>query len=72
MSPSRLGEDGIPMTCWRVVFCLRWIQNSDGDNGPNPRSMLNTALPGSPGAAAYQNYYKGCYKRKMATHVMML
>jgi hypothetical protein len=24
MSPSRLGEDEIPMTVWRVVFCFRF------------------------------------------------
>jgi hypothetical protein len=72
MSPSRLGEDGIPMTRLEVVFCLRWIQNPDRGNGPNSKNMLNIALPVSPGAVVYQNYYKGHYKRKTATHVIML
>jgi hypothetical protein len=44
-----------------MVFCLRWIQNPDRGNGPNSKNMLNIALPGSPGAAVYQDYYKGCY-----------
>jgi hypothetical protein len=26
--------------------------------------MLNIALPGSPGAAVYQDYYKGHYKKE--------
>jgi hypothetical protein len=51
-----------------MIFCFRWIQNPDRGNGPNPRNMINIALPGSPGAAVYEDYYKDCYKRKMATH----
>jgi hypothetical protein len=48
--------------CW--LFCLRWIQNPDRGNGPDPRSMLNTALPGSPRAMVYQYYYGGHYRKK--------
>jgi hypothetical protein len=55
-----------------MVFCFRWIQNPDRDNGPNSKNMLDIALPGTPGAVVYQNYYKGHYKRKTAIHVIML
>jgi hypothetical protein len=41
---------------WSMVLCLGWNQNPDRDNRPSPGSMLNTALPGSPGIAIYQDY----------------
>jgi hypothetical protein len=47
-----------------MVLCFRWIQNSDRGNGPDPRSMLNTALPGSPRAMVYQDYYGSCYRKE--------
>jgi hypothetical protein len=53
-----------------MVSCLRWIENPDGDNETNSKNMLNISLSGSPGAVIYQNYYKGCYKRKTTTHVI--
>jgi hypothetical protein len=56
----------------RIVFCLRWIKNFDWGNGPNSKNILNIALAHSPGAVVYQNYYKGHYKRKTTTHVIML
>jgi hypothetical protein len=40
------------------------MKNPDRGNGPNPRSMLNIALPGSSGAAVYQDCYKGRYRKK--------
>jgi hypothetical protein len=37
-------------------------------NRPNPRSMLNTALPGPPGIVVYQDYYGGhCRKENGLT-----
>jgi hypothetical protein len=60
------------MTHLEGGFCLRWIQNSDRGNGPNPRSMVNTALPGPPGTVLYQDYYGAHIERKTASHVMML
>jgi hypothetical protein len=47
-----------------MVFCLRWIQSPDRGTRPNPRNMLHTALPGSPDAVVYQNYYKNHYRKK--------
>jgi hypothetical protein len=47
---------------WRMDFCFRWIQNSDKGNGPNPRILVNIALPGSLGAVVYQDYCKSHYK----------
>jgi hypothetical protein len=47
-----------------MIFCLRWIKNPDRGNGPNSKNMLNSALPCSPGAVVYQNYYKVVIKEK--------
>jgi hypothetical protein len=47
-----------------MVFFFRGIQNPDRDNGPNPRSMVNIALPGSPGTVVYQDYYGGHYRKE--------
>jgi hypothetical protein len=52
------------MTHLEGGFCLRWIQNFDRGNGPNPRSMVNTALPGPPGTVVYQDYYGGHYRKE--------
>jgi hypothetical protein len=68
MSPSRLGEDGIPMTCLEGGFLPWWIQNFDRGNGPSLRSMLNTSLPGPPVLRSVGTIIE----RKMASHIMML
>jgi hypothetical protein len=47
MSPSRLGEDGIPMTCLEVG----WIQDPENGNDSCLGSMFNSGLLGSLGIA---------------------
>jgi hypothetical protein len=53
ISPSRLGEDGILMTCLEV-----------GPDGSCLGNMFNTILPGSLGIAVYQDHYGGHYRKE--------
>jgi hypothetical protein len=55
-----------------MVFCLRWIQNSDRGNKPNPRSIVNIALSGSLVLQSIRTIREAIIERKTAAHVMML
>jgi hypothetical protein len=70
--PSRLGEDGIPMTWLEDVLCLRRIQNFNRGNRLCPGSMRNTALPGPLVLWSLRTVMKAVIERKTAAYVMML
>jgi hypothetical protein len=55
-----------------MVLCLGRIQNSDRSSGSDLVRVPDVTLPGSPGIAIYQDHYGGHYRKKIASHVMML
>jgi hypothetical protein len=53
MYPSRLGEEGLPMTSLEDGSLPWQFQNLDRGNRPSPECMLNITMPGSPGIAVF-------------------
>jgi hypothetical protein len=46
-----------------MVLAIGGFKTLMGHNGPNPKNMLYTALPGSPDIMVYKDYYSGHYKK---------
>jgi hypothetical protein len=64
MSPSRLGEDGIPMTCLEVVSLPLVDSRHRWGDGSCLGNMFDTTLPGSLGIVVYQDHYGGNYRKE--------